>query len=529
MLNKIGKRHLVAVMVTLALIVGVLSVSRLSRDELARAEDDRPIFQSFQQATTQDQILVWNAPAAEPQRQTADNVGSLAWVDRSGQLTQVADVVAQSSHVQLCGPNAVSSDGSQVALYMGVDGGAVAGLYLMTNGGAPVLISDSFQRLGCVGGNGILSFSPDGTRLTYLAYERDYNSGFADGVLHIVNTTGPSELFDSDRVVAFDQSAGGVAFVNFFVNDRQEADEAALTWWDGNVDREVATFLADDDCRYLAAHVEIAPDGQLWLGMGYRCGGKTTLDLYHVNPTDRSQTLVTSQETGGAFSQTAQTNSIFFTPDSSTVMFTVPDGVTGETASLYSVDVASGQVSTLVDRLAVMPSLAGSANAGARLSPDGNWLAVAITSVNTVENRLRLWDLTDISAPALVAEPGGSGDVFTYMDFTADSKNLVTVAGGRGGLDNSIMLTDLTAETLQSNRVRRGTFSQWATLSPAGNEIAILEYQVQEDGVRGPDFLNLVAVRLDTSEVVTLVTGGQVEGGSVTNVQFAAPLLWVQQ
>ncbi len=474
-----------------------------------------------------DQILTWNAPAVEPQQHAADNVGELTFINGAGAITKLADGLAQSSRIEACGPNALSPDGRHLALYMGTEGGIVSSLYLITDGNEPVLVDDAFQPVSCMGGNGILSFSPDSSRLVYIRYERNFAVEFADGILQVIDPNDFSELFSSRNTVAFEQNADGVAFVNFFTNDRGEADEAALTWWNGDVDRELTAHLAEENCKYVSAHVSIAPDGMIWLSLAGRCPGESTMmRVYRVNPADRSEEMLFEVESGGLFSTTSQTNSLHFSPDGNTVLYTVPDGITTSTASLHAYDVATGNSTVLVRQSAVVPSMQLPANAPLTISPDGAWMAVAVTSVNQADNSLRVYNVNDPSQ-VVEFEAGGSGDVISWMQFTPDSRRLVFVAGGPGGKDNSLQFLDLGTD--RPLRIRRGTYSRWATLSPNGAEVAIAEYQIQEEGVRGPDYLNLVVVGVDSSETTTLFTGGEVVDDEVTNVQFAVPLHWFRR
>ncbi len=477
-----------------------------------------------QAADANDQILVWNAPAVAPGQQAAEEVGDLVYIDGTGQTTVLTEVLAQSSRVEACGPNAISPDGRHLALYMGTSGGVVSSLYLSTDGAEPVLVSDAFQPVACEGGNGILNFSEDSSRMVFIAYERQFQVEFADGILHIISTDDYSELLASRNATAFDQNDDGVVFASFFTNDRQEADEVAVTWWDGNIDRELVAMLAEDGCKYLSANVRLAPDGMIWLALAERCGsGPNTVHAYRINPADRSMELMFSEEAGGAYAAFAQTNSIFFSGDGSMVFYTVPDGFTNATASLHAYSMADGTTTIVMRQQVVVAAVDPPPNAPLTISPDHNWVALVVTSPNGRENTLRLISLVDPTAAAIETPAGGQGDTVRYMAFTRDSSKLVYVAGGN---DNSLLMVDLTSSAPSPLRVRRGNYSQWATLSPDGTEIAILEFQIQPDDVRGPDYLNLQIVNLDTSEVTTIFEGGEVVDGEVTNAQFAAPIHW---
>ncbi|PJF39664.1 MAG: hypothetical protein CUN55_13825 [Phototrophicales bacterium] len=487
-----------------------------------------PLSKNTVRVDDNSRILVWNANnAATPAQVTRDNPGQLAFINGSGTLTPISDVLAGSSRVELCGPNAVSPNGRFVAIYEGIVGGVSSSLYVMVDGEAPVLVNDQFQPIGCVGGNGILDFAPDSSYMTFIEYERDFNVGFADGMLRIVSTEDFSELFSERLVVAFEQAADGVAFVRFFQDDRSEADEVAILFWDGNTDRELTSFFAEEGCRYLNANIKTAPDGQLWLGLVSRCTGNSTQNVYRINPQTRSVELIFSVKSGGAFPQSSEANRFWFSADGNTLFYTIPDGFTLETVSLNAYDITTGESRTLIERQVVIPGVNGSdtGNQPTRISPDGRWLIAVVTDPDGSQTRMNFYDLQNPTAEPVVIAAGGRDDIITYMDFTPDGNKLVYVSGG---LDNSLYTIDLTADTLNPLRVRRGNFSGFAAISPDSKEIAIAEFQILEDGVRGPDYLNLVVIDLETSAETNLFTGGEVIDDQAQNLKFAVPVYWLQ-
>lgn len=511
----------------IALTVGLVLTIGLSIAPISHADNAPLSGNSTVRVDDSSQILVWTAEAAAPGQVASDNPGRLAYINGSGTLTPLADVLAGSSRVQVCGPNAVSPDGRFVAIYEGIVGGVTSSLYVMTDGGAPVQVNDQFQPIGCIGGNGILNFAPDSSYMTFIEYERDFNVGFADGVLRIVSTSDFSELFSERTVVAFEQAADGVAFVRFFTDDRSEADEVAVTFWDGNTDRELTSFFAEEGCRYLNANIKTAPDGQLWLGLVSRCAGNSTQNVYRINPQTRSVELIFSQESRGAFPQSTEANRFWFSTDGNTLFYTIPDGFTLETVSLNAYDIATGESRELIPRQVVIPGVDGSdtGNEPTRVSPDGRWLVVVVTDPDGKQSRLNFFDLQNPTAEPIVIAAGGRDDIFRYMDFTPDGTKLVYVSGG---YDNSLFFIDLTSDPLTPLRIRRGNYSGYAMISPDSTEIAIAEFQVLEDGIRGPDFLNLKVVNIDTSDETTLFTGGEIIDEQAQNLEFAIPIYWLQ-
>jgi WD40 repeat protein len=343
--------------------------------------------------------------------------------------------------------------------------------------------------------------------------------------MHIYNTASLSEELSSDNVVAFDVAPTGVAYVSFFTNDRNEADEAAVFWWSGNAEVEVATLQPEEDCHYTSAQVAIASDGTFLLILGHRCTRgetRTSWQLYTVDPSARSATLASSDFQPGLFAAFARTNNILFSKDGNLAYFTVPDGVASNTAAIAAVNLSDMSITVPLERQAVFASLSGGANAFPRLSPDGNWLATVVTSPSN-DNAVYVWNLADSTAAPVIFEAGSTGDTISNIVFTPDSARLILVAGGERGADNSLVGLDLA--TGNNFRIARGSFSQGIVISPSGTEVAIMDWQEVEDPAQ-PSWLNTVAVNLDSSEVATLFEGSEMVEGRVENLQFAYPLVW---
>lgn len=513
-----------------AAMVLVLILAAVSMTTATAAEQPTPTRVETSRVDGNSQILVWNAPGVAPGRQSADDVGELAYINGNGDLTTITDVLAQSSRVEVCGPNALSPDNRHLAIYQGVVGGLVSALYLSTDGGAPVPVNDSFQPLGCVGGNGVLDYAPDSSYMSFIEYERNFDIGFADGVLRIVSTDDLTELFSEREVVAFEQAPDGVAFVRFFTNDRSEADEVAVVFWDGNIDRELTSFFAEESCRYLSANITTAPDGQLWLGLVSRCTitGTTELNVYRINPQQRDFELIFSQPSPGRYAPTSQSNNLWFSQNGNVAIYTVPDGVTQSTVSLNAYGINSQETAVLIPDGMVVGGVSGQAanNDFSRISPDGRYIIAVVTNINQRDNEMRLIDLGDPLAAPLVVEAGGQGDFFPYIDFTRDGSRMVYVAGGE---DNSLFMLDLNADNISPMRVRRGSFNRYAALSPDGSEIAILANEFSDPERRESDrFSNLQVINLDSGEATVLFEGAEVVDGDPVNRQFTAPIFWVR-
>jgi hypothetical protein len=472
-------------------------------------------------ADANDRLLVWTAPGQNPGEQTAP--GQLVFIDGTGAVTPLLDMPAQTSRVMPCGNEATSPDGSHFAFFVGGDAGTI---YMMNGVDAPVAVDEDVQALACLG-NGTFQFASDNSRFGYVAYEPGASgSEFPDGFLHVYNAGTLAEEYSTDNVVAFDLSASGVAYVSFFTNDDNEADEAAVIVWNGSAEREVATLLpTSEDCKFTSAEVATASDGKLVLVMGHRCtrgDTRTSWQLYVVDPESRSATLASSDFQTGAFAAFSRTNNILFAPDGSTAFFTIPDGVTANTVAIAAVNLSDNSITMPLERLAVMPTLSGGANAFPLISTNGNWLATVVTSSSN-DNTVYAWNLADAAAAPITFEAGSQGDTISSMAFTPDGSRLIFVAGGDHGADNSLVALDLA--TGGDFRIARGSFGQGIVVSPSGTEVALMDWQELEDP-QEPSYLNLIVVNVDTSEAVTVFEGGEIVEGHVENLQFAYPLAW---
>ncbi|MBI5667543.1 MAG: PD40 domain-containing protein [Chloroflexi bacterium] len=462
-------------------------------------------------------LLVWSGAA--PDRPTPEQPGQIALLSEDGTVTPLFDVPAPATRLAVC---ATSPDGSVLAFYAGDDNGA---LYLQSGFSAPVQI-EAVPALTCLGG-GRVEFSPDGRWLAYIAYEPGAaQSEFADGFLRVVDTGTAQPVFNGENATAFELIPGGVAYISFYTNDRNEADEAAITVWDGSARREVVTLRpSGPDCRFVSGQLAAAPNARYLVVMGQRCKGgdsRTQWQLYAINPAEGSATLAASDFQVGAFVPFARTNDIFFARDGSRAYFTIPDGVTAYTAGVKAVNLADLTVSDVIERQAVLPNFSGAANVFPQFSPDGRWLALVVTSPNN-DNTLTVLDLANPTVAPITLPAGSRGDVFSALAFAPDGRRLYTIMGGAFlGADNSLISIDLS--TGSSNRVARGRFAQWLVVMPDG-QIAVTDWQIPADA-KEPPYLNTVVINPDTGITTTWFTGADVVDGKVTNRRFALPLAW---
>lgn len=519
---------IVLILLALLLILGIFPfIQSLTSSAAPAAADSNespalsvPAAGAFALADANDRLLVWLAPGQNPGEQTAP--GQLVFVDGTGGTTPVMDVPGQTNTVAPCGDEATSPNDEHFIFFMGGDDGDI---YRMTGTDTPVVLDTDVQALTCVGG-GTFQWASDSSRFGYVAYEPGAGSSeFPDGFMHIYNTASLAEELSSDNVVAFDVSPTGVAYVSFFTNDRGEADEAAVLWWSGSAEVEVATLQPEEDCHYTSAQVAIGNDGTFLLMMGHRCTRgetRTSWQLYTVDPSARSATLASSDFQPGLFASFARTNNILFSRDGSTAYFTVPDGVTANTVAIAAVNLSDMSITVPLERQAVFPTAGGSANAFPRISPDGNRLATVVTSPSN-DNAVYVWNLEDTSEAPVIFEAGSTGDTISSIAFTPDSARLILVAGGERGADNSLIGLDLASGS--NFRIARGAFGQGLVMSPTGTEVAITDWQELEDP-QEPSWLNTVAVNIESSEVLTIFEGAEIVEGKVENMQFAYPLVW---
>lgn len=466
-------------------------------------------------------VLTWTEAGPSPAQSSPSTAGELGLMDSAGTFTSFMEVPAQTSRLRPCGDEALSPDGSLFAFYVGLDRGT---LYLMRGSDAPMVLDDDVQGLACLGG-GTFQFSPDGARMAYIAYESDASaSEFADGFMHVLDAASLDEQLLTQNVTAFDLVDDGLAYVSFFTNQRNEADEAAVTWWNGSGEREVATLRPDENCRYTSASIGVMQDASLLVVLGHRCTSgdtRTSWQLYSVDPESRSAILAASDFQPGQFAAYTRSNQITVLPDGASALFTVPDGVTANTVALMQVNLSDFSTTELLQRLALYPTLNRGDNAFPQHSSDGRWLALVSTTPNA-QNTLLVYDLADLSVAPVALSAGSAGDVILDMAFSANNERLFFLAGSANG-DNSLVAVDLASGS--DFRVKRGRFAPGMAVSPDGSSVVVMDWQVLEDETQ-PPYLNTVAIDVDSGAETTLFEGAEIVDGEVTDQHFARPILW---
>jgi hypothetical protein len=482
-----------------------------------------------------DRLLVWTAPALAPQEQFADQVGDLAYIESDNSLNTIAPILQQSTFVEPCTMRALSPDGRHFAIYQGTAGGVVASLYLMTDGASPVLVDDSFNLLACRGGNGTFTYSEDSSRLAYIDYERTNQVDFADGIFRLVDTTDLTEVYSQRQITAFTLDGDTIFYARFFTDTFNEADELAVVKYDlaTGDEQEIATLFVEDDeiCRFLGAKLAFHA-GSPYLSLISRCDNQdvNVMSVYELKINGDDPTLLFTEETRVQFAPFSETNNLIFANDDSTLLYTLPDGVTNNTVGLYAYNLESGDKATIVPQNIIIPTFSGTGDEATwRISRDGKWLGVVLNAPNfDARTGLRVISLDDPFAPQAAFDNRSQEDLLPFFTFNGENDKVIFIAGGSDGDDNSIYTLPVTGGE-EADRVVRGNFSRWAVSSPRLTSLAVMEYQIQEEAVRGPNWLNTVIVDLDSGAKSTVFVGGEVVDNEVQNIQFAQPILWMRE
>ena len=193
--------------------------------------------------------------------------------------------------------------------------------------------------------------------------------------------------------------------------------------------------------------------------------------------------------------------------------------MTAYTVAVASVSLSDYSINVPVDRQAVFPNFSGAPNAFPRLSPDGRWLALVITSPDN-QNQVFVLDLNAPDNPPLTGGAHSRGDLIPNLAFAPDSSHLYYIAGGS---DNSVFSLDLADGS--EKRIARGNFVEGMALAPDGKTFALLN-TVQVDDTRQPAYLNLVLADISSGMLTPIYQGADVADGTVTKLRFAYPLAW---
>ncbi len=478
-------------------------------------------------------LLTWISNGNRPGNQTANEPGELVYFNADGSTESILSLPPGTTRVTECGPNATSPDGSVFAFIVTVSGGGneTGTLYLLQDASSELTtVATGLNPASCVGSSPF-QFSPDGSRFAYIEWSLDATTQTSPyGFLRIYDTASASEVASFENVTTFDLTSTGAVWISFFPNDDGEATEVAITTWDGSVDVEVSSLVADEenDCYYNSASATEVATGLVAI-MGYRCNRgditSTQWQLFNIDPTNRTAQLEQSDVAAGRYFVFSQTNAVFASPDGSHVFFTLPDGISNQSVALYTSPLGTVNPTQLLDRSGIMPSVSDlpydANNATARLSPDRRYLALV---VNTPDNdaTLNVFDMSDPTLPPITVDAGDLGDTIGAMVFNNASDRLYYVAGTDEGGNNSLFSLDLTTGT--ESRIRRGRYAQMV-LSPDGNTLAIMNWV--EFDPEEPAYLTLETIDIASTVPTVIYVGGETDDeGDLINQSFAYPLAW---
>lgn len=465
------------------------------------------------------QLLVWAAPAASPTVAYSQSaMGQIAFLDASGTLQSALRVDNTNNRVSPCGLQARSESGRYFTYYVGADNSRDGGTLYITNGsGQPQELAGGTQYLACLGGNGRFQYSPDESLVAWLDYESDASqSEFADGRLVIYNVDDVTEAFTTtdNNVVSFDFTPDGdILYMSFFTNTQNAATEVAVSRWDGQGIRELLSFSAADGCRFTSGYLT-STDTYHWAVLGNRCAAGTEWQLLRIDPDGSNALLARTEDPSGRLDTISETSNIWLAPNGGYIFYTIPDGLSSYTVSLSRVplnDLFSAE--TLIPEYAVMPKFGSIFHTEPSLSPDQTRLATAVTNRSQNDGNIALIELATGEVTTIDVE--GENSEILYLQFTADSDHIIYIA--RSGETSSIYRYDIGAGN--SNRIARGTYTEWALLSPDDNQLAVLEWK---SGGNDTQYTDLQIVDLESGEQVTFY-----EGLVDSEFEFALPMNWV--
>lgn len=472
----------------------------------------------------EDRVLAWIGAAPAPGQQSASAPGQIVWINGNGRTETLFDLPTGTSRVNACGEQATSPDGRYFAFFAGGDSGS---LYLVDGTRDPREVR-TMSALGC-NSVGSFQYTPDGERFAVIDFEPDAaSSDFARGFLYVYATADAEQITRLENVSAFDMSDSGLALVGFFTDSEDRATEAAVSIWQDGEPDEIATLFAGNGCQFSSGQVVFTGPDSLAVVVGQTCSGSGTgWAFYTVDISTGTANRALEGTTAGSFFSYARTNGLYTQPGGGIVYYTLPDGLTANTVSVRAAlldDLADGD--DLI-RSGVMPRFSNRPYDPARsappvVSPDGRWAAIASSDANG-NAAVSVLDLSDSSLRPFSIRAGSAGDTVSSMAFTADSAQLLFVAGGNNGGDNSLFALDLASGV--ESRVTRGHFVE-VVPAPDHSAVGVSAWAFPDDPNQ-PMYMTLDIIALPGGETDTLATGATItEDGRVQDRHFVYPLSW---
>ena len=495
-------------------------------------------------ANAQDpiKILAWTGEGSYPGLHSLESPGQLVFIDGQGTMETIFDMPQGTTRVQPCSEQATSPNGDFFTFYVGEDNGS---LYFVDDTDTLTHFDGGVRALTCLG-MGTFQYSPDSNRFGYIDFVSDaVSSTYANGWLYVWDTADlaqngdeaePAISFNNDRVVAFDLSDDYLAFVSFYTDPNDRANEAAIYFMEGDgVANEVSTLYAEEGCFFRSAQVAIINSDLMSLIVGQRCSAGTEWVLYMVDTVNRTnnRTFVDGDVTGDYYA-VARSNVMVASPDTGTVYFTYPDGFVENTTNVQPVILSDIQPTEPLFNNAQMPHFSESGvyprsiSSYPVLSPDGAWLALVtdlVTGDYVKDAKLHVIELNAPELPPITSELHNNNhkDTFAVIAFTPDSRKVLYVGGGNNVQPNSLFMIDLASAA--ESRIARGRFGTQLLVAPDGGSAAVIDWQIL-NSIDQPAYQNLIVIDLESRETHTVFTGAEVVDEIVIEQHFIYPLSW---
>jgi len=423
-----------------------------------------------------------------------NNTGSVVRYTQDG---QGADMVKASGGKPLAYLCAAAPTG-KVTLFTGIESKGAQGIY--NPDGTLVQALDDNSGLACSLTGGI-QVSPNQSRLGVVQYGPDAaGKTFLLGKLSIRDLGAAKEVAKFDSVTAYQLQDDGVLYLQFFTNDKGEANQADLMWWDGSKSRPVQREIASlQDCQFTSGRVLHLGDKAYSL-FGEKCKNKgTSWRLMRTDFAGGNSTNIASGQAGGDYFTKTGTNGIWALPDGSALLIAVPHGLSQEVGVLLRVNLSDNSVSTVIGSV-VLDLHPQNPPRRFVFSPAGDRLAVVTRDGNGGE-ALYVLNLANLgNASDLTPLAGGKrSDRVGALAWTADGGRLYYVISG----DLNGLYYQTFSGASERNLVVRGMF-QGLAITENGAMAAVAEVNpVAANDVR----YNLVWVSVDSLEKTVVIEG----------------------